>query len=543
MTYQSDQADGIHRKDNAARSVKMEQRIQRVLISVTDKKGIIDFAKKLETFGVEILSTGGTAAQLKDQGITVTDVSDYTGFPEMMDGRLKTLHPKVHGGILALRDKDEHMKALDAHGIGLIDMVVINLYPFEDTVAREGCTLEEAVENIDIGGPTMLRAAAKNHRFVTVVTDPGDYEAVIDEMKRTGGAISEETNFALAVKTFQLTARYDGAISNYLGTLLPGGTKNFPATFTMQFVKAQELRYGENPHQKAAFYRERGVSIPSISTARQIQGKELSYNNIMDSDAAWLMASDFNLPVAVIMKHANPCGSATSDSSLVNAYLKALETDPVSAFGGIVAFNRPVDKRTAEELANIFLEVVIAPGFDDDALQILETKKNLRLLEIPIPLRQGAPIDYDYRRVAGGLLIQERDRTDEDIRKADVVTTRAPSDNEYQALAFAWHVVKHVKSNAIVLATKDQLVGVGAGQMSRVDSVSIATMKANLPTHGTVLASDAFFPFRDGVDMAAEAGVTAIIQPGGSIRDDEAIKAANEHGIAMIFTGKRHFRH
>jgi phosphoribosylaminoimidazolecarboxamide formyltransferase/IMP cyclohydrolase len=519
----------------------MENQIKRVLVSVTDKKGVIDFAKELQTFGVEILSTGGTAAQLRDSGIAVTDVSDYTGFPEMMDGRLKTLHPKIHGGLLALRDKDEHMKALAAHGIGLIDMVVINLYRFEDTVAREGCTMEEAIENIDIGGPTMLRAAAKNHRFVTVVTDPDDYPAVIDEMKRTGGAISEETNFAFAVKTFQLTARYDGAISNYLGTMLPGGTQEFPETFTMQFVKAQELRYGENPHQKAAFYRERGVSIPSISTARQIQGKELSYNNIMDSDAAWLMASDFDLPTAVIMKHSNPCGSATSESSLADAYRKALETDSVSAFGGIVAFNRPVDKGTAEELAKIFLEVVIAPGFDDDALQVLEAKKNLRLLEIP--LKKGTATDYDYRRVAGGLLIQERDKIEEDIRNTEVVTKRAPTGDEYQALAFAWHVVKHVKSNAIVLATKDQLVGVGAGQMSRVDSVRIATMKANLPTKGTVLASDAFFPFRDGVDMAAEAGVTAIIQPGGSIRDDEAIKAADEHGIAMIFTGKRHFRH
>ncbi|MBN2255959.1 MAG: bifunctional phosphoribosylaminoimidazolecarboxamide formyltransferase/IMP cyclohydrolase [Deltaproteobacteria bacterium] len=519
----------------------MENRIKRVLISVTDKKGVIDFAKDLQTFGVEILSTGGTAAQLRDSGVAVTDVSDYTGFPEMMDGRLKPLHPKIHGGILALRDKEEHRKALTAHGIGLIDMVVINLYRFEDTVAREGCTLEEAIENIDIGGPTMLRAAAKNHRFVTVVTDPDDYPAVIDEMKKTGGAISEETNFVLAVKTFQLTARYDGAISNYLGTMLPGGTREFPETFTMQFVKAQELRYGENPHQKAAFYRERGITIPSISTARQIQGKELSYNNIMDSDAAWLMASDFNLPTAVIMKHSNPCGSATSESSLVDAYRKALETDPVSAFGGIVAFNRPVDKGTAEELAKIFLEVIIAPGFDDDALTVLETKKNLRLLEIP--LKEGTAADYDYRRIAGGLLIQERDKIEEDIRNTEVVTKRAPTGDEYQALAFAWHVVKHVKSNAIVLATKDQLVGVGAGQMSRVDSVRIATMKANLPTKGTVLASDAFFPFRDGVDMAAEAGVTAIIQPGGSIRDDEAIKAADEHGIAMIFTGKRHFRH
>jgi phosphoribosylaminoimidazolecarboxamide formyltransferase/IMP cyclohydrolase len=519
----------------------MEHEIKRALISVTDKSGIVDFAKELQEFGVEILSTGGTAAQLRENGISVTDVSDYTGFPEMMDGRLKTLHPKVHGGLLALRDNKDHMKSLNEQGIGLIDMVVINLYRFEDTVAREDCTLDDAIENIDIGGPTMLRAAAKNYRFVSVVTDPGDYSKIIDEMKKTGGKISESTNFALAARTFQLTARYDAAISNYLGTIEPEGKKDFPDTVTMQFIKAQDLRYGENPHQKAAFYREQDILSPAISNARQLQGKELSYNNIMDSDAAWQMASDFELPTAVVMKHSNPCGAATSDSTIAEAYKKSLETDPVSAFGGIVAFNRRVDRETAEEIAKIFLEVVIAPGFDDNAMEILRTKKNLRLLEVP---HAGQPVtDYDYRRVVGGILIQERDKMDEDIRNGRVVTKRIPTEEEYQALNFAWHVVKHVKSNAIVFATKDQLVGVGAGQMSRVDSVKIARMKAILPTKGTVLASDAFFPFRDGVDMAAEAGVTAIIQPGGSIRDEEAIQAADEHGIAMIFTGKRHFRH
>lgn len=519
----------------------MEIEIKRALISVTDKSGIVDFAKELQEFGVEILSTGGTAAQLRQNGISVTDVSDYTGFPEMMDGRLKTLHPKVHGGLLALRDNEDHMKSLNEQGIGLIDMVVINLYRFEDTVAREDCTLDDAIENIDIGGPTMLRAAAKNYRFVSVVTDPGDYAKIINEMKKTGGKIAESTNFALATKTFQLTARYDAAISNYLGTIKPEGKKDFPDTVTMQFIKAQDLRYGENPHQKAAFYREQDTLSPAISNARQIQGKELSYNNIMDSDAAWQMVSDFELPTAVVMKHSNPCGAATSDSTIAEAYKKSLETDPVSAFGGIVAFNRRVDKETAQEIAKIFLEVVIAPGFDDNAIEILSTKKNLRLLEVPLA---GQPVtDYDYRRVVGGILIQERDKMDEDIRNAQVVTKRIPTEEEYQALNFAWHVVKHVKSNAIVFATKDQLVGVGAGQMSRVDSVKIARMKANLPTKGTVLASDAFFPFRDGVDMAAEAGVTAIVQPGGSIRDEEAIQAADEHGIAMIFTGRRHFRH
>ena len=517
--------------------------IKRALISVTDKTGIVEFAKKLSSFGVEILSTGGTAAQLRKSSIKVKDVSEYTGFPEMMDGRLKTLHPKIHGGLLALRDNPKHIKAMKEHGIEPIDMVVINLYRFEDTVAKEGCSLEAAIENIDIGGPTMLRAAAKNYRFVSVITDPADYSLILKEMEKTGGKISEATNFNLAVKTFQTTARYDGAISNYLGTLTPDGDKkDFPDTFTVQFSMAQSLRYGENPHQKAAFYRENDATLAAISNAKQLQGKELSYNNIMDSDAAWLAASDFALPAAVIIKHANPCGAATSESGLVEAYKKAMATDPISAFGGIVAFNRPVDKATAEELAKIFLEVILAPSFDAEALNVLAAKKNVRLLEIPI--KSGKFVSgYDFRRVVGGLLLQDRDTAPLDIRQAKVVTKRKPTQEEYQALDFAWRVVKHVKSNAIVYATKDQLVGVGAGQTSRVDSVKIAKMKAVLPTKGCVLGSDAFFPFRDGVDMASGTGITAIIQPGGSVRDEEVIKAADEHGIAMIFTGVRHFKH
>jgi phosphoribosylaminoimidazolecarboxamide formyltransferase/IMP cyclohydrolase len=521
----------------------MGNKVKRALISVTDKTGIVEFAQGLKKFRVEILSTGGTAAVLRQNGIKITEVSEYTGFPEMMDGRLKTLHPKIHGGLLALRNDKEHMKAARKHGIKPIDMVVINLYRFEDTVAKPGCTLEEAIENIDIGGPTMVRAAAKNYCFVSILTDPTDYTRILKEMEKTGGGISKATNFALSTKAFQLTARYDAAISNYLGRLsTTRGKKEFPDTLTVQFVKAQDLRYGENPHQKAAFYREKDLAAAAVSFAHQLQGKELSYNNIMDSDAAWLMVSDFKKPAAVIMKHANPCGAAISEGDLRTAYQKALETDPVSAFGGIVAFNRRVDPQTAEELAKLFLEVIIAPDFDPRAIEILSTKKNVRVLQVP-STGEATAAGYDFRRVVGGLLVQERDVDDLDIRKARVVTRRAPTEAEYQALDFAWRVVKHVKSNAIVITTKDRLVGVGAGQMSRVDSVKIALMKAQEPVKGAVMASDAFFPFRDAVDTAAQAGITAIVQPGGSLRDDESIQAADEHGMTMIFTGVRHFKH
>jgi len=520
----------------------MDYPIRRALISVTDKRGIVEFARGLHALKVEILSTGGTARQLEESGIPVREVSDYTGFPEMMDGRLKTLHPKVHGGILFLRDHEDHRAAADKHGILPIDMVVINLYRFEETVAKPGCTLEEAVENIDIGGPTMIRAAAKNHPFVTVVTDPADYGIILEELRAGNGTLSRATRFEMAKKAFQLTARYDGAISNYLGSIEEGAPREFPDTLTVQFIKAQDLRYGENPHQRAAFYREWDILPSSLSGGRQLQGKELSYNNIMDGDAAWQMASDFDLPAAVVMKHANPCGAAVSDGDLAEAYRKAMETDPVAAFGGIVALNRPVDRKTAEALAKTFLEVILAPGFDPEALDILRAKKNVRILEIT-PAGARPLHDFDYRRVKGGLLVQDRDLEKDDLRLARVVTKRPPTDTEYRALDFAWRAVKYVKSNAIVLATENRLVGVGAGQMSRVDSVKLAVMKANLPTRGTVLASDAFFPFRDGIDLAAEAGVTAIVQPGGSVRDEEAVQAANEHGMAMIFTGRRHFRH
>jgi phosphoribosylaminoimidazolecarboxamide formyltransferase/IMP cyclohydrolase len=522
----------------------LQNEIKRALISVTDKTGIVEFARGLLKFGVEILSTGGTAAQLRKNGIDVIDVSDYTGFPEMMDGRLKTLHPKIHGGLLALRDNEGHLEALKKHDIGLIDMVIINLYRFEDTVAREGCTLDEAIENIDIGGPTMLRAASKNYRFVTVVTDPADYPNIIAAMQETGGKISEAINFELAKKTFQLTARYDGAISNHLGLLASGqeGKRDFPDTFTVQFARAQDLRYGENPHQKAAFYRENDPTLSALSNARQLQGKELSYNNIMDGDAAWQVVSDFALPGAVIIKHANPCGAATSSGDMREAFLKALAGDPVSAFGGIVALNRPVDAKTAEELTKTFFEVIIAPAFSADAAKILGTKQNVRVLEIPASCGKRSS-GYEFRRVMGGLLLQDRDLGDYDIKNAKVVTRRTPTEAEYQALDFAWRIVKYVKSNAIVFATRDQLVGLGAGQTSRVDSVKLAIMKAVVPTSGCVVGSDAFFPFRDGIDLAAKAGITAIVQPGGSMKDEEAIRAADEHDLAMLFTGMRHFKH
>ena len=515
--------------------------ITRALISVSDKTGIIGFSRELAGYGVEILSTGGTAKLLRDAGLAVKDVSEFTGFPEMLDGRVKTLHPKVHGGLLGMRSNPEHVAKMKEHGIENIDMVVVNLYPFESTVAKEGCNLEDAIENIDIGGPTMLRSAAKNYPDVTVLVDCADYAKVLDEMKATGGAVAARTNFGLAVKVFQHTAAYDGAISNYLGARLGEGVADYPATFTIQVKKTQDLRYGENPQQTAAFYVEKNVAEPCVSTAVQLQGKELSFNNIIDLDAAIETVKEFEQSAAVIIKHTNPCGVALADSPL-NAYLKARECDPVSAFGGIVGFNRTVDADTAKELTSTFLEAVIAPGYTNDALDIFTAKKNVRVMQVPL-LADYSASGYDLKKVTGGLLVQGRDLGMVQAGDCKVVTERSPTASEYEALDFAWRVCKHVKSNAIVFTSRDQTVGIGAGQMSRVDSARIAVQKSLLPTQGTVLASDAFFPFRDGVDAAAEAGVTAIIQPGGSVRDEEVIKAANEHGIAMIFTGMRHFRH
>jgi phosphoribosylaminoimidazolecarboxamide formyltransferase/IMP cyclohydrolase len=518
-------------------------KIRRAIISVSDKSGVVAFVKELAGMGVEILSTGGTAKTLRDKGISVKDISEYTGFPEMLDGRVKTLHPKVHGGLLGQRSKSDHVRKMEEHGILPIDLVAVNLYPFEATIAKEGCPLEDAIENIDIGGPTMIRSAAKNYPDVTVLVDPEDYPTILSELKAKG-EVSVETNFRLAKKVFQHTARYDAAISNYLGQVEGGKRVNkFPETFTFQVKKVQELRYGENPHQKAAFYREYLSLEPAVSNAVQVHGKEMSFNNILDTDSAFETVKEFEEPAVIIIKHNNPCGAAISSTSLADAYRKARDCDPVSAFGGVVGFNRMVDEETAREMVQIFLEVVIAPGFDPKALEILKSKKDLRLLQSPPLSSSYLRGGLDLRKVVGGLLIQERDLGHVPMAEWRVVTKRKPTEQELKAMAFGWKVAKHVKSNAIVLVREDRTVGIGAGQMSRVDSTRLAAMKAQSSTKGTVLASDAMFPFRDGVDTGAEAGATAIIQPGGSIRDEEVVAAADEYNIAMVFTGMRHFRH
>ncbi len=518
-------------------------KVQRALISVSDKTGVVDFARALAARGVEILSTGGTAKLLADEGVAVVEVSDYTGFPEMMAGRVKTLHPKIHGGILARRGTDEAVMA--EHGIGAIDMVVVNLYPFEQTVARPDCDLPMAIENIDIGGPTMLRAAAKNHAAVTVVVDSADYAQVLEDMEANDGAVADATRYALAVKTFEHTVRYDGAIANFLGARgVEGGEEGFPRTLSLQYRKAQTMRYGENPHQQAAFYVEHQTGEASVATAHQLQGKELSYNNIADTDAALECVKSFDEgPACVIVKHANPCGVAYG-GDLLAAYDRAYKTDPESAFGGIIAFNRPLDAATAEEIiARQFVEVIIAPEVDQAALPVLATKKNVRVLSCGA-WPDSATARLDFKRVNGGLLVQDADL--ELTKEIRVVTKQAPTDAQMQDLLFAWRVGKFVKSNAIVYAKEGMTIGVGAGQMSRVNSARIAGIKAEhagLEVPGSVMASDAFFPFRDGIDQAAAAGIKAVIQPGGSMRDEEVIAAADEHGLAMVFTGMRHFRH
>ena len=514
----------------------------RALISVSDKSGIVDFASKLRELGVELLSTGGTYRLLQENGLEVTEVSEYTGFPEMMDGRVKTLHPKVHGGILARRGQDDAVMA--EHGIDAIDMVVVNLYPFEATVAREDCSLEDAVENIDIGGPTMVRAAAKNHRFVNIVVNAADYDSIIDEMQANDGATSLDTRFDLAIKAYEHTAAYDGAIANHFGKLVPGGSASFSRTFNTQFHKVQEMRYGENPHQKAAFYVEANPAEAGIATAKQIQGKELSYNNVADTDAALECVKNFEQPACVIVKHANPCGVAVA-SDIGKAYDLAFATDSESAFGGIIAFNRELDGATAAAICERqFVEVIIAPSVSAEAIEAVSGKKNVRLLACGQWSAPSAALDY--KRVNGGLLVQDRDLGMITAADLEVVTRVQPSEQQLQDLLFAWKVAKFVKSNAIIYASNGQTVGVGAGQMSRVNSARIAAIKAEhagLEVKGSVMASDAFFPFRDGIDSAGERGIAAVIQPGGSIRDEEVIAAADEHGMAMVFTGMRHFRH
>src|ERR1700748_1914044 len=520
--------------------------IKQALISVSDKSGIVDFAKSLSELGVKILSTGGTAKLLADAGLAVTEVADYTGFPEMLDGRVKTLHPKVHGGILARRDLPEHMAALEKHEIPTIDLLVVNLYPFVQTVAKEECSLEDAIENIDIGGPTMLRSAAKNHRDVTVIVDPADYAAVLDEMRANGNTVGYATNFRLATKVFAHTAQYDGAITNYLTSLgedRSHQTRNaYPATLNLAFDKVQDLRYGENPHQQAAFYRDIAVPSGSLANYTQLQGKELSYNNIADADAAWGCVKTMQGPPCVIIKHANPCGVALGANAL-EAYAKAFKTDPTSAFGGIIAFNREVNEATAQAVAKQFVEVLIAPAFSAAARQVFAAKQNVRRLEIALGDGHNA---FDLKRVGGGLLVQSLDAKNVQPHELRVVTKRHPTPKEMDDLLFAWRVAKFVKSNAIVFCANGMTMGVGAGQMSRIDSARIAGIKADnagLTLKGTAVASDAFFPFRDGLDVVCDAGATCVIQPGGSMRDEEVINAADERGIAMVLTGTRHFRH
>ena len=518
--------------------------IKQALISVSDKSGVLEFALGLHQLGVKILSTGGTAKLLADNGVPVTEVADYTGFPEMLDGRVKTLQPKVHAGILARRDVPEHVATLQQHNIPTIDLVVVNLYPFSTTVAKPDCTLEDAIENIDIGGPTMVRAAAKNHAHVAIVTDPLDYPDILAEMQTNNSAVSVATRFDLAKKAFSHTAAYDSAISNYLTAINADGTRSaYPAQINFNFAKVQDMRYGENPHQSAAFYRDLNPVKGGIANYTQVQGKELSYNNIGDADSAWECVKTFEQPACVIVKHANPCGVAMADTAL-NAYKLAYATDTTSAFGGIIAFNRELDAATATLITtNQFVEVIIAPSASEAALKVTAAKQNVRVLTVPL---SSAHNPFDFKRVSGGLLVQSPDALNVQAAQLRVVTKAQPSAQQLQDLLFAWRVAKYVKSNAIVFCINGQTLGVGAGQMSRVDSTRIAVIKAQnagLLLQDSVVASDAFFPFRDGVDLLAEAGAKAVIQPGGSMRDEEVIAAADEHGLAMVFTGYRHFRH
>ena len=520
--------------------------IKQALISVSDKTGVLEFARALAAMNVKLLSTGGTAKLLAEHGLAVTEVADYTGFPEMLDGRVKTLHPKVHGGILARRDMPQHMDALSQHDIPTIDMVVVNLYPFQQTVAKDNCLLEDAIENIDIGGPAMLRSSAKNHKDVVVICDPSDYQRVLAEMQTNSGEVSFDTRFDLAIKVFAHTAQYDGTITNYLSALGPDRQHQsraaYPATLNLQFVKLQDMRYGENPHQSAAFYRDVTSIEGALANYRQHQGKELSYNNIADADAAWECVKSLGAPACVIVKHANPCGVAVG-ADAHEAYSKALKTDPTSAFGGIIAFNCALDGKAAEAVVQQFVEVLIAPAFSDAARKVFESKQNVRLLEIPL----GQAVNpFDLKRVGGGLLLQSADAKNVQANELTIVSKKQPTPAQLLDMMFAWRVAKFVKSNAIVFCGNGMTLGVGAGQMSRIDSARIASIKAQnagLSLAGSVVASDAFFPFRDGLDVVVAAGANCVIHPGGSMRDQEVIDAADEQGVVMAYTGTRHFRH
>jgi len=512
---------------------------KRAILSVSDKTGIIEFARELNQLGYEIISTGGTAKAISDAGIKVINVSDITGFPECLNGRVKTLHPNIHAGILAMRDNPEHMAQLKKLHIETIDIVAINLYPFKQTILKDYVTLEEAIENIDIGGPTMLRAAAKNYQDVAVIVDPVDYNTVIEELKQTGG-ISRKTKFKLAYKVFEHTSQYDALIANYLRGQM--GEEFFPQSLTLTFEKVQDMRYGENPHQRAVFYKEIGHNKGCLTSARQLHGKELSYNNINDTNGAIELLKEFDEPTVVAVKHANPCGVGSADS-IYEAYIKAYEADPVSIFGGIIAANREIDARTAEEINKIFIEIVIAPSFTDEAMKILTQKKNIRILELPDISEKLPSGTYDMKKVAGGLLVQDINNQLINMDDIKVVTNKRPTEQEMKDLLFAWKVVKHTKSNGIALAKNMQSIGIGPGQTNRITALELAIKYGGEKVKGSVMASDAFFPFSDCVEAAAASGITAIIQPGGSIRDQESIDACNKYGIAMIFTGIRHFKH
>ena len=522
------------------------RKISRALISVTDKAGVVDLARGLTEWGVEILSTGGTARLLREAGIAVKDVSEVTGLPEMLDGRVKTLHPVIHGGILARRDNEEHLRTLERHSIGLIDMVVVNLYPFEQVASRPGSSFADVIENIDIGGPTMIRSAAKNFQDVAVITSPDDYPEILAELKRNSGKLGPETLWSLSQKAFACTARYDSAIARTLPTLDLSGKKGtepaelFPGQLELRYEKLCDLRYGENPHQAAALYATAGNQNGGLARGRQLQGKELSFNNLVDLEAAWELVQEFSEPATAIIKHTNPCGVALQPT-LVESYVKALETDPVSAYGGVLGFNCPMDGATAEALGKNFVEAIVAPGFTKEALERLAGKKNLRLVQVDSSV--SLEREFALKQVSGGMLAQQKDRHILRAEDLKTVTVRQPGKEEIASLLFAWKIAKHVKSNAIVYARGQQLVGVGAGQMSRVDSVKLGASKAILPLQGTVMASDAFFPFPDGIEEAAKVGAVAVIQPGGSIRDQEVIAATDRLGMAMGFTGVRHFRH